>query len=178
MAETQTIARPYAHAAFLYARGQHRLKEWSDMLSLLAAIAGDPAMCELVDSPHLTEQQLADLFIQIGGELLDDKCANFVRVLADNRRLGLLTDIAALYEIQRRDAEGTVLAELVSAYPASEAQQAKVIESLRRRLGREVELTCSTDAGLLGGAIIRAGDLVIDGSVRGKLERLGTALSH
>ena len=178
MAETQTIARPYAQAAFLYARERQQLKEWSDMLSLLAAIAADPAMRTLIDSPHLTEQQLADLFIQVGGEHLDEKSTNFVRVLADNRRLGLLADIAALYEIQRRDAEGTVHAELVSAYPASEDQQAKVIESLRRRLGREIELTCSTDPALLGGAIIRAGDLVIDGSVSGKLERLGTALSH
>ena len=148
------------------------------MLSLLAAVADDPAMRELVDSPRLTEVQLADLFISICGEQLDDSGTNFVRVLADKRRLGLLPDIAALFEIQRRDAEGTVLAELVSAYPVSEAQQAKVVESLRRRLGREIELTCSTDAGLLGGAIIRAGDLVIDGSVLGKLERLGTALSH
>ena len=101
-----------------------------------------------------------------------------MRVLADNRRLGLLPDIAALFEIQRRVAEGRVQAELTTAFPASEAQQAQIIESLRRRLGREIELTCRTDAALLGGAVIRAGDLVIDGSVRGKLERLGTALSH
>ena len=178
MAETQTIARPYAEAAFLYASERQQLKEWSDMLALLAVIASDPQISALLDSPHLTEQQLADLFIEVGGGQLDDKCANFVRLLADNRRLGLLADIAALYEIRRRDAEGTVRAELVSAYPASEAQQAKVVESLRRRLGREIELTCSTDPTLLGGAVIRAGDLVIDGSVRGKLERLGTALSH
>jgi F-type H+-transporting ATPase subunit delta len=178
MAETLTIARPYAQAAFLYAREQQMLKQWSEMLALLATIASDPAVRTLLDSPRLTEQQLADLFIQVGGEQLNDKCANFVRVLADNRRLGLLADIAALYEIQRRDAEGTVRAELVSAYPASEEQQAKVVASLRRRLGREIELSCSTDPGLLGGAIIRAGDLVIDGSVRGKLQRLGTALSH
>jgi len=178
MAETQTIARPYAEAAFLHASERQQLKEWSEMLALLAAIASDPQVRTLIDSPHLTEQQLADLFIEVGGGQLDDKCANFVRLLADNRRLGLLADIAALYEIRRRDAEGTVRAELVSAYPASEAQQAKVVESLRRRLGREIELTCSTDPALLGGAVIRAGDLVIDGSVRGKLERLGTALSH
>jgi len=178
MAETQTIARPYAAAAFLYASEQNMLKEWSEMLALLAAIASDPDVRALLDSPHLTEQQLADLFIDVGGGQLNDKCANFVRLLAENRRLGLLADIAALYEIRRRDAEGTVHAELVSAHPASEAQQAKVIESLRRRLGRKIELTCSTDPALLGGAVIRAGDLVIDGSVRGKLERLGTALSH
>jgi F-type H+-transporting ATPase subunit delta len=178
MAEALTIARPYAQAAFRVADEQHKLKQWSDMLGLLAAVAADAGMRAVIDSPHLTEKQLADLFIQVGGEHLDEKCANFVRVLADNRRLGQLPEIATLFEVLRRDAEGTVLAELVSAFDASEAQQAAVIESLRKRLGREVTLTCSTDASLLGGAIIRAGDLVIDGSVRGKLERLGTTLSH
>ena len=111
-----------------------------------------------------------------GGDRLSAQCTNFVRVLAGNRRLGQLPEISTLFEIQRRDAEGSVQAELVSAYPASDAQQAQVIASLRKRLGREVTLTCQTDSSLLGGAIIRAGDLVIDGSVRGKLERLGTAL--
>ncbi|MEN8108701.1 MAG: F0F1 ATP synthase subunit delta [Pseudomonadota bacterium] len=178
MAETITVARPYAQAAFLFASEHHTLKDWSDMLSLLAAIADDAGMHELIDSPHLTEKQLADLFIQVAGERLDGKGANFVRVLAANGRLKLLPEIAALFEIQRRAAEGTVRAELVTAFPASDTQQAEVIASLRKRLGREVELSCSTDADLIGGAIIRAGDLVIDGSVRGKLERLGTALNH
>lgn len=178
MAETLTVARPYAQAAFLFASEHQVLKNWSDMLALLAAIAADPTMHELIDNPRLTETQLADLIIGIGGDRLNEKCANFVRVLADNRRLTLLPDIAALFEIERSRAEGRVQAELTTAFPATEAQQAKIIESLRRRLGREIELTCKTDASLLGGAIIRAGDLVIDGSVRGKLERLGTALSH
>lgn len=178
MAEAITVARPYAQAAFMHASGQAALKDWSGMLSLLAAIINDASMAELIDSPHLTEVQLADLVIGVAGSQLTDKAANFVRVLAANGRLGLMPEIAALYEIQRRAAEGSVQAEMVSAYPASEAQQAEVIASLRKRLGREVELKCSTDADLLGGAIIRAGDLVIDGSVRGKLDRLATALNH
>ena len=178
MAEALTIARPYAQAAFKYASEQGKLKEWSDMLGLLAGIAADSDMGKLIDSPHLTEKQLADLFIQVGGDRLNEKCANFVHILAANRRLGLLPEIAALFEIQRSAAEGTVQAELVSAYPATETQQAEVIASLRKRLGRDVSLTCTTDASLLGGAIVRAGDLVIDGSVRGKLDRLSTALSH
>ncbi len=178
MAEAQTVARPYAQAAFLFASEHQALKNWSDMLALLAAIVADPAVQDLIDNPHLTETQLAGFIVGIGGERFNEKCANFVHVLADNRRLGLLPDIAALFEIQRRAAEGRVQAELITAYPASEAQQALIIESLRKRLGREIELTCKTDAELLGGAVIRAGDLVIDGSVRGKLERLGTALSH
>jgi len=178
MDELITVARPYAQAAFEFASAENALKDWSEMLSLLAAIADDAAMHELVNSPHLTETQLADLFIQVAGENLNDNCANFVRVLASNGRLLLLPEIAALFEVDRRAAEGTVQAQLVTAFPASESQQAEVIASLRKRLGREVELSCSTDAELLGGAIIRAGDLVIDGSVRGKLQRLGTALIH
>jgi F-type H+-transporting ATPase subunit delta len=178
MAEARTIARPYAQAAFNFASGQGTLKEWSDMLGLLATIAEDAAMQDVIDSPHMTEQQLADLFISVGGEHLAKNCANFIRVLATNRRLALLPEISTLYEIKRRDAEGSVQAELVSAFPATDAQQAEIIASLKKRLGRDVTLTCSTDATLLGGAIIRAGDLVIDGSVRGKLDRLGTALNH
>ena len=178
MAEAITVARPYAQAAFQFANTHNTSSDWSEMLSLLAAIADDDSMRELIDSPHITSTQLADLFIQVGGEHVNEKCANFIRVLAANGRLKLLPEIAALFEIQRRDAEGTVQAQLVTAYPASESQQAAIIASLRKRLGREIELSCSTDAGLLGGAIIRAGDLVIDGSVRGKLERLGTSLNH
>jgi F-type H+-transporting ATPase subunit delta len=178
MAETITVARPYAQAAFQFASKHQVLKGWSDMLSLLAAIVRDDGMHGLINSPRVTESQLADLVIQVAGNLIDEKCANFVRVLVDNRRLSLLPEIAALFEIQRRDAEGRVQAELISAFPASDAQQAQVVESLRKRLGRDIELTCKVDTSLLGGAIIRAGDLVIDGSVRGKLQRLGTALNH
>ena len=178
MAEAITVARPYAQAAFLFANAHQSLKDWSEMLSLLAAITADATMSEVIDSPHLTESQLAELIIEVAGDHMDEKCANFVRVLAANGRLKLLPEIAAMYEIKRRDAEGVVQAQMVTAYPASEAQQAEIIASLHKRLGREIELSCATDPDLLGGAIIRAGDLVIDGSVRGKLQRLGTALNH
>ena len=178
MAEAITVARPYAQAAFVFANSHHTLKDWSDMLALLAGVADDADMHELIENPQVSATQRADLFIKVCGERLNEKCANFVRVLAANGRLELLPEIAALYEIQRRDAEGTIQAEMVSAFAATEAQQASVVASLRKRLGREIELSCSTDPDLIGGAVIRAGDLVIDGSVRGKLERLGSALTH
>jgi F-type H+-transporting ATPase subunit delta len=178
MAEILTIARPYAHAAFLFADSHQALKEWSGMLEFLAVVAADPEMTELIENPHLTETQIAELFIGIGADRLDDNCHNFIRLLAENRRLKLLPEIAALFEIQRRDAEQSIRAELITAFPVTAAQQAAVTAALKQRLGREIELECITDATLLGGAIIRAGDLVIDGSVRGKLERLGNSLSH
>lgn len=178
MAEILTIARPYAHAAFLFADSHQALKEWSAMLEFLAVVAADPEMTELIENPRLTETQIAELFIGIGADRLDENCHNFIRLLAENRRLKLLPEIAALFEIQRRDAEQSIRAELITAFPVTAAQQAAVTAALKQRLGREIELECITDATLLGGAIIRAGDLVIDGSVRGKLERLGNSLSH
>ena len=178
MAEILTIARPYAHAAFLFADSHQALKEWSGMLEFLAVVAADPEMTDLIENPRLTETQIAELFIGIGADRLDDNCHNFIRLLAENRRLKLLPEIAALFEIQRRDAEQTIRAELITAFPVTAAQQAAVTAALKQRLGREIELECITDATLLGGAIIRAGDLVIDGSVLGKLERLGNSLSH
>jgi F-type H+-transporting ATPase subunit delta len=178
MAEILTIARPYAHAAFLFADSHQALKEWSGMLEFLAVVAADPEMTELIENPRLTETQIAELFIGIGADRLDENCHNFIRLLAENRRLKLLPEIAALFEIQRRDAEKSIRAELITAFPVTAAQQAAVTAALKQRLGREIELECITDATLLGGAIIRAGDLVIDGSVRGKLERLGNSLSH
>jgi F-type H+-transporting ATPase subunit delta len=178
MAEILTIARPYAQAAFLFADSRQALKEWSGMLEFLAVVAADPEMTALIENPRMTETQLAELFISICADRLDDNCHNFIRLLAENGRLRLLPEIAALFEIQRRDAERTIRAELITAFPASEAQQAAITVALKQRLGREIELVSTTDASLIGGAIIRAGDLVIDGSVRGKLERLGNSLSN
>ena len=178
MAEILTIARPYAQAAFLFADSHQVLKKWSGMLEFLAVVAADPEMTDLIENPRLTETQVAELFIGIGADRLDDNCHNFIRLLAENRRLKLLPEIAALFEIQRREAERTIRAELITAFPATEAQQATVTAALKQRLGRDIELECRTDSSLIGGAIIRAGDLVIDGSVRGKLERMGNTLSH
>jgi F-type H+-transporting ATPase subunit delta len=178
MAEAITIARPYAQAAFECASEQRALQEWSEQLALLSAIVVDPKMVGLIDNPELTEAQQAGLLISIGADHLNGKCDNFIRLLAENQRLKLLPEIAALFERQRREAEGTLQAELITALPATEEQQARIIEGLKQRLGKKIELACSTDPSLLGGGIIRAGDLVIDGSVRGKLERLENTLSH
>jgi len=178
MAELTTIARPYAQAIFELAREQDRLAPWSQTLNLLAAIAVDPQLGALIDNPRLTESQLADLFVEIAGDALDDTGRNTVRLLAHNRRLTTLPEIARLYDQMRSEAEGAVQAELISAQPVSDAQARAVSEALKRRLGRDVQLESRVDETLLGGAVIRAGDLVIDGSVRGRLARLGSALSH
>lgn len=176
MAERTTIARPYAEAIFDIAKEQGNLSGWSRMLQLAATAAAHADMERLIGSPRVSKTQLVDLFVTLCGDTLNDTGRNLIRVLADNGRLGLLPEIAALYEIARADAERTVQAEVMAATQLSAEQQAVIAEALKKRLGREVSLTVSIDSSLLGGAVIRAGDLVIDGSVAGKLQKLGSAL--
>lgn len=176
MAEITTIARPYAQAVFQLAKTEGNFAGWSDAVQMLAAIAVDPQAAAVLASPTIDADQKAQLLTEVAGDKLNDPAKNFVRVLAANDRLSALVEIAALYEVMRNEAEGAVDAELVTAMPATEEQKTQVVAALKTRLGREIHLQCKTDESLLGGAIIRAGDLVIDGTARGKLGRLATAL--
>ncbi len=178
MAEITTIARPYAQAVFELARAESNYAGWSDTVQLLAAIAIDPQATAVLASPRVSADQKAGLLIDVAGDKLAAAAKNLIRVLAENQRLTALPEIARLYEELRNDAEGVVEAELITAKPATEDQKAKVTAALKTRLGRDVHLACKTDATLLGGAIIRAGDLVIDGSARGKLGHLASVLVH
>jgi F-type H+-transporting ATPase subunit delta len=178
MAEKSTIARPYAQAAFSMAQSQGDLKKWSDMLQLIAAVASDDAMQFLIGNPGITSAKLVDTFIGICGDGLDQYGQNFVRVLAENKRLDVMPEIADLYELKRAEAESTIEAEVTSAIPMSEAQQSQLVAALKKRLGREVTLVTKTDDSIIGGAIVRAGDLVIDASVTGQLEKLANTLMH
>lgn len=178
MAESTTIARPYAQAAFKLAQQKQALPVWTEMLGLAAVVATDAGMRKLLDNPRITPEQLADLFVDICGDRLDDDGRNMMRLLAERRRLALLPEIFGLYEQFKSEAEGTVKAQLITAFPATDAQKQAIAAALKQRFGRDVELEYVTDPTLMGGAVVRAGDLVIDGSVRGKLTRLGTALNH
>ena len=178
MAEKTTIARPYAQAVFDIAREQGALASWSEMLALAATVAADAEMAQLIDNPRLRKPQVLELFLEICGEGLDPTGQNFIRVLADNGRLALLPEIAQLYEEERAEAEGTLEAEVVSSQPLSEQQKKNIAAALSQRLGRNVSLNCTVDESLLGGAVIRAGDLIIDGSAVAKLQRLSVELMH
>lgn len=178
MAEKSTIARPYAQAVFDLASAQRQLGPWSEQLQLMTAVVADPRLQRLIGNPRITRTQLAGLIVDICGDRLDAQARSLVGVLAENRRLDLLPEIGALFAQYRAEAEKTVQAEVVSAFPLSAEQQAGIVAALKRRLGREISLKNSTDETLVGGAVIRAGDLVIDGSVTGHLDRLASALSH
>jgi F-type H+-transporting ATPase subunit delta len=178
MSELTTLARPYAKAVFEVAQAAGDLAGWSDQLGFMAAVAHDPAIRAFLDNPKLTREAAAQTFIQVCEGHIDDQGRNLIRMLADNGRLILLPGIAALYEVLRAGAEGKVEARVVSARPVSDEQKAAITAALRKRLGREVELVCEVDVDLIGGAVIRAGDLVIDGSLRGRLEKLAASLSR
>lgn len=176
MAENTTIARPYAHAVFEAAKEAGNLKGWSDMLQMAAAVVAHEDVARLIDSPSLDKAQRGQAVIDICGDVLNDAGKNLMHVLAENGRLALLPDIAALYEMERAAEENRVTAEVISATPLSDNQKKAIAEALKKRLGRDIALDCRVDEALLGGAIVRAGDMVIDGSVTGKLEKLGAAL--
>ncbi len=178
MAEKSTIARPYAQAIFDQAVASKQLPKWSENLALASLVAQDEGMRSVIGNPRLSDAQLIDLFVGVCGDNFDDAAKNLVKLLVENGRLSVLPEIASLYEEYRAEAEKTVKAEVVSAYPVTSAQQNSIKKALKARLGREVELVCTTDNSLVGGAIIRAGDMVIDGSVTAQLQKLSHALTH
>lgn len=177
MAEKATIARPYARAAFGYAQAQGRLAQWSDALAVAAAVISDASVARLLNHPRVTPAQLVDLIADVAGARIDEQARNFVATLAHNRRLALLPEIAAMYEALRAEVENVADVEVVSATQLDATQQQRLAGALKTRLKREVRLHCSVDAALMGGAIVRCGDLVIDGSVRERLARLSTSIA-
>jgi F-type H+-transporting ATPase subunit delta len=177
MADRLTVARPYARAAFEEARQNGGLAPWSDSLQTAALVVKDPRVASLLDNPRVTPAELAQLVDEIAASPLGEHGANFVRMLADNHRLGYLPEIAELFDTLKDDAEGMVDVTVTSAAPLDEAQRGKISAALERRLKRKVRLHCETDPALIGGAVLRAGDLVIDGSLRTRLERIAYELT-
>jgi F-type H+-transporting ATPase subunit delta len=175
MAERITIARPYAKAVFALASSQKRLPQWSEALQLAASVVADERVAALIHSPKVTPAQLAEFIAGIGGKQFDEQAHNLLVTLADYRRLGFLPEIAAHYEQLRADAERTIDVTVTSAVELSTAQRDGFAAAMRKRLNREVRLHCEIDPTLLGGAVVRADDLVIDGSVRGSLTQLAAA---
>lgn len=177
MAELSTLARPYARAAFEYAVAANDLQGWSDSLKVAASVAAQPAIISLLGSPNHTAAKQADAFIGVCGDQLGAKVQNFIRVLAENRRLPLLPQIAAQYEVFKANREKSVDVEITSASELDPAQQEKLAAALSAKLERKVNMQVVVDRSLLGGAVVRAGDTVIDGSIRGRLAKLAESLN-
>ena len=177
MADRSTIARPYARAAFDEARADKRLGPWFDALNVGAAVVSDARVQSLLGDPLVTPAQLAQLVIDIAGPGLGEHGKNFVQTLAENRRLGYLPEIASIFGELKDAEEGIVDVTVTSAAPLDQQQQLTLTEALARKLKRQVRLHCETDKALIGGAVLRAGDLVIDGSLRTRLDRIATELT-
>lgn len=177
MADLSTLARPYAKAVFELARDGGKLKDWSAVLAAMAQAVRQPELARLIGNPALTRAELISVFEGVLGKQLDAQATALLRLLGENNRLKTLPAIAEQYEALRAEAESRVDVEIVTATAVASAQQAALVAAVRKRLSREVVVAWTTDESLVAGAQIRAGNLVIDGSVRGELERLQVALA-
>jgi F-type H+-transporting ATPase subunit delta len=176
MAELITLARPYAKAVFDAAQDQKAIDHWDQALAFVATVAADKEVKNILANPGLSEQRKAELFIDCFEEPLPEALRNFLLILAENKRLGLLPAVSDLFRLYRADLERTVSLEVSTAFELTTEQQQKLIDALSKKLERKVELETSVDQSLIGGVIVRTGDLVIDASVRGKLARMARAM--
>jgi F-type H+-transporting ATPase subunit delta len=175
MAEFTTIARPYAKAAFDFAVESNSVDQWLEMITFAGHIASDDAVVKMLKA-STASADAADLMIKLGGEQLNENGQNFMKVLAQNERLLVLPEVSVLLAQYVDEYNKQVDADIVSATELNDAQQAELAASLEKRLARKVKLNVSIDKSLVAGVIIRVGDLLIDGSVRGKLDRLSNQL--
>ena len=177
MAELSTTARPYAKAAFEHALASSALAEWSTMLNTAAAVAQQSGVQKVLSSPAMTTAQQAQAFIDICGDTFNAGGENFIKILAENKRLGLLPTISALFDAHKAIQERTVDVDLTTAFELDSASEKRLVEVLSKKLEREVNVRSHVDAKLLGGVVVKAGDLVIDSSVRGRLAKLAEAIN-
>lgn len=178
MQENTTIARPYARAVFEQARADGELQKWADMLHVLGQVVSDPDMQKLIKNPRVGRQQLVDIVLDICGSRLDQKGKNLVYVLVDADRMTVVPEISRLFDVEKAEAEGIAEVEVISAYPLEDQQQERIKQVMARRLGKKVQVISHVDQSLIGGAIIRAGDSVIDASLRGRLRQLGHSFAE
>jgi len=175
MSDLTTIARPYAKAAFDFAVENKQLDQWSQMLAFAAEVANNEQIHELLTS-SVSAEKLAEIVIAVCGEQFDANGQNFIRVMAENGRLRALPEVFEAFLALKREYEHEVDVEVISATKLTKKQQDDISKKLAERLERKIQLNCSVDAALIAGVIIRAGDLVIDNSARGRLTRLSDAL--
>jgi F-type H+-transporting ATPase subunit delta len=181
MAEQATVARPYARAAFEHARERGELATWSQMLAAAAAVAAAPGAEDLFGNPRVGREELVELLAAVAaqrGVRVGPDGRNYLGVLAHNHRLRFLPAIAAQFEQLRSEVENTIDVEVTTAMPLEPAQRSRLSEALAKRFQRQVRIAETVDPALVGGAIVRAGDLVIDGSVQGRLARLEQQISQ
>lgn len=178
MAESVTIARPYAEAVFRIARDSKQLSQWSDRLSLLATVAADPEMIACIGNPRLSSEQIAELFLSLTNEAGNAELGNLVHALAENERLVVLPQISTLFDDLKSAVDGVKEATVYSAYPLDEAQVKNLIGQLESHFNTRLQPTVEVAPELIGGIKVVVGDQVLDASVRGKLDAMASALKN
>jgi F-type H+-transporting ATPase subunit delta len=176
MAELTTIARPYAEAAFRIARDENALPVWSEMLRLASTVIVDPRLAATLDNPKLTAGDKASLVLSVCGDELDHLGRNFIRVLVEADRVGLLPQISELFEALKNDTDGVAKARIDSAFPLTDTQLGELTAALEKHFAKKIEATVNVDPALIGGARITVGDTVIDASVEAQLQAMATRL--
>ena len=175
MSELTTVARPYAKAAFDFAVEKNAVAQWQEMLFFASEVAANESMKNVLSSA-MAAGSLAELFINVCGEQLDENGQNLIKVLAENKRVPALPAILTLFNALKAEYDKEIEVEVTSATELTAKQQADLSSSLEKRLARKVKLHCDVDASLVAGMVIKAGDTVIDGSIKSKLSRLSDAL--
>jgi len=174
--ETITIARPYAEAVFARATETKSLDSWSEQLKFLAALVADATMASVIVNPKFGGDKLAELLIEIGESHFDEEGQNLVKTLVQNDRLAVSGEIATLYEELKAESQRILNVHVTSAYALETTQETQIADALKAKLGYDITVTSDIDADLIGGVHIRAGDMVIDGSVSGQLQQLANEL--
>jgi F-type H+-transporting ATPase subunit delta len=178
MTDFTTAARPYANAVYATAAEANALDSWGDALTNLAAVASDAQLSELLDSPDLGKAEKGALIIKVLGDNLTDKQQNLVKLMAENNRLKLMPDVLEQFEVARARAENKIEAEVVSAFELSAEQTSELVNTLKNKLGSDVTVTTSIDESLIGGVVIKAGDTIIDASMKSQLDSLALSLGR
>ena len=178
MSSTTTLARPYAKAAFELAVAENATGRWNDMLDLARTAVTEKSLAGLLESPHASNSQVVQILSDTAGEAFDAGFKDFLSVLAENKRLSLLPEIAILYQALREEADGLLRVRVVSAFALDEDQSTRMKTALAKRFDREILLEAEVDSSVIGGAVIYAGGEVIDGSLKDRLTKLSNSLSN
>ncbi|MCK5477495.1 MAG: F0F1 ATP synthase subunit delta [Methylococcales bacterium] len=176
MSELSTLARPYAEAVFKRAIESKSITDWSEVLVFLSVVMQDKEMVAIIANPKVSQEQLTSLLLDICQEQLKQEGVNFLKLLIENDRLMLAPQISKLYESFKAEHEGYVDVEVISAYALSKEEQNKFATTLKKILDKKIHITTSIDKSLIGGFLAKAGDKVIDGSIKGQLQQLAKIL--
>ncbi len=178
MSDFTTAARPYANAVYDTARENNALDSWSDALANLANVISDSQMSELLDNPELGKIQKGELVVQVLGDKLTEQQQNLVKLMAENGRLKLMPDVVEQFEVARAKAENKIDAEVISAFELTAEQTNELVNTLKNKLGCDITLTTTIDESLIGGVVIKAGDTIIDASMKSQLDSLALSLGR